>query len=129
MQCKLPRYKSFNWRENFYVSKLVWKLFTMNKNPLISSCIPFCFKEFYWRCNDPRCSFKNSSSLKFVVIDWRVQFKAKYLLQKPFSNCSILKTTFYVRLQVQQNEYNEDVELSRPHVQFYMHKKARNGSW
>ena len=45
-----------------------------------------------------------------------------------FSNCSFLKTTFYVRLQVQRNEYNEDVELSRPHVQFYMHKKARNGS-
>ena len=33
-----------------------------------------------------------------------------------------------MRLQVQRNEYNEDVELSRPHVQFYMHKKARNGS-
>ena len=49
-------------------------------------------------------------------------------IQKPFSNCSILVTTFYVRLQVQRNEYNEDVELSRPHVQFYMHKKARNGS-
>ena len=75
-----------------HVSKLVWKLFTMNKNPLISSCIPFCSKEFYWRCKDSRFSLKKNSSLKFVEIDLTSQIQvyistAKTIF-KLFNSCN-----------------------------------------